>query len=98
MNDTTSVETARHLAARAMQESGPTPSSHLSHLLQLVLARSPTPQEHVILQKSYEDALAYFKNDAKSAKTLFQVGEKPSDNHLASSELGALITLASTLL
>ena len=98
MNDTTYVEAARHLAARAMQESGSTPSSRLSHLFQLVLARNPTPQEQVILQQSYERALADFKNDAKSAKALLQVGEKSSDNNLASSELAALTTLASTLL
>jgi hypothetical protein len=98
MNDTTYVEAARHLAARAMQESGSTPSSRLSHLFQLVLARNPTPQEQVILQQSYERALADFKNDPKSAKALLQVGEKPSDNNLASSELAALTTLASTLL
>jgi hypothetical protein len=98
MNDTTYVEAARHLAARAMQESGSTPSSRLSHLFQLVLARNPTPQEQVILQQSYERALADFKNDAKSAKALLQVGEKSSDNNLASSELAALTTLASTVL
>jgi hypothetical protein len=98
MNDTTYVEAARHLAARAMQESGSTPSSRLSHLFELLLARNPTPQEQVILQQSYERALADFKNDAKSAKALLQVGEKSSDNNLASSELAALTTLASTLL
>jgi hypothetical protein len=98
MNDTTYVEAARHVAARAMQESGSTPSSRLSHLFQLVLARNPTPQEQAILQQSYERALADFKSDPKSAKALLQVGEKPSENNLASSELAALTTLASTLL
>jgi hypothetical protein len=70
----------------------------LSHLFQLVLARNPTQQEQVILQQSYERSLADFKNDPKSAKALLQAGEKPSDNNLASSELAALTTLASTLL
>ncbi len=98
MNDTTYVEAARHLAAKAMRESESSPSSRLSHLFQLVLARNPTPQEQVILQQSYERALADFKNDAESAKALLLVGEKPSDNNLAPSELAALTTLASTLL
>jgi len=98
MNDTTYVEASRHLAAKAMRESESSPSLRLSHLFQLVLARNPTPQEQVILQQSYERSLADFKNDPKSAKALLQAGEKPSDNNLASSELAALTTLASTLL
>jgi hypothetical protein len=81
-----------------MRESESSPSLRLSHLFQLVLARNPTQQEQVILQQSYERALADFKNDAKSAKALLQVGEKSSDNNLASSELAALTTLASTVL
>jgi hypothetical protein len=98
MNDTTYVEAARHLAARAIKQSEASPDSLLSNLFQMVLARNPNAQEQAILQRSYERALADFKNDPESAAALLQVGDKASAQDLDAAQLASLTTLASTLL
>jgi hypothetical protein len=97
MNDTTYVEAARHLAARAIKQRGAAPGSLLSDIFRMVLARNPNAQEQAILQRSYERALADFKNDPASAKALLQVGDKASAQDLDAAQLASLTTLVGIL-
>lgn len=82
LNDPTFVEAARALAARVASEGGETPEQRIVWLWREVLSRSPNEREQAVLAALFEQHLAHYTADAKSAGALLSVGiaETPKAN------------------
>jgi Protein of unknown function (DUF1553)/Protein of unknown function (DUF1549)/Planctomycete cytochrome C len=98
MNDPTYVEASRFLAQRMIQEGGEATETRIAHGFQLLLAREPSSQELKILVTAVERAHADFEKDDKAAAEFLSVGESKTSESIASTELAAFTSLASTLL
>jgi hypothetical protein len=98
MNELQFVESARHLAARAMTQGGDTPEARVSYLFRLTTARWPDASEKAELLAAYRDHLATYTRDQASATKLLAVGELKPDARLNPSELAAWTMLANLVL
>lgn len=95
LNETTFVESARHLAARMMREGGEDP---IRFAFRSVVSRQPEQQELTSLQEAYDEYLAEFQTHPEQAKQLLSVGESPVPEDLNTSELAANTMLCNVLL
>jgi hypothetical protein len=93
LNDTTYVEAARALAARAVREAGDDPNATLAHAFSLVLARPPSPQELEVLANSFNRAQVRFTANPKAAAEFLANGESPRGINLAEPEHAALASV-----
>jgi hypothetical protein len=99
MNETGFVEASRKLAERAFLASGGRqPSDSVGTAFKLVLGRTPTAEETVILTKQYEARLADFTKHPDGAKRLLAVGESKTDPKLNPAELAALAVVCGMIL
>ena len=98
MNDITFVESSRKLAERAMKSPSPTTSARLAFAFRLVASREPASAELSVLVAGYEQQLARFRRDSKSALELVSLGEAPRDTSLPVVELAAFTTAANLIL
>ena len=98
LNDTTYVEAARLLAARAVRESSTDPAAALARAFQLVLARLPDDAEKAILLDSHRAARETFAADPASAKAFLSNGEAPADTALDPVDHAALASVCLSLL
>jgi mono/diheme cytochrome c family protein len=98
MNETQFVESARHLAERAMKQGGDTLESRVSYLFKLATARTPDAAETAELLAAYRDNLATYTRDEAAAKKLIAVGELKPDAKLNPSELAAWTMVANLVL
>ena len=90
LNDTTYVEAARALAARAEKEAFQGTTARLERAFQLILARKPNRQELAILEDSFDRALVRFTGDPKAAADFLANGESPRNSELPEAEHAAL--------
>ena len=93
LNDTTYVEAARALAARAATEAGAETAAQLQHAFQLVLARPPSAEELEVLENSFNRAQVRFTSDPKAAKDFLANGESPRNSELPEAEHAALASV-----
>ena len=98
LNDPQYVEAARHLAQRILKEGGKTADQRLSFAFRLVTARSPNTEEIAELRGAYESHLGSFRQDAKAAQDLIEVGESKPDESLDAVELAAWTMIANLIL
>jgi hypothetical protein len=99
MNDPQFVEAARHLALRAIRETGGGVMQRVMHAFKLATAREPTPEECALLVGLYDRQLERYQADAEGAEQLLAVGESELDPAGCSpSELAALAAVASVIL
>jgi hypothetical protein len=98
MNETQFVESARHLAERAMKQGGDTPQSRAAYLFKLATARPPDDAEKAELLAAYRDHLATYTRDEAAAKKLIAVGELKPEDKLNPSELAAWTMVANLVL
>ena len=88
LNDPTYVEAARHFAERII-------TSHAKDLdrldlaFRLALARPPTKEEALILQKLLKQERSVYAKNEKAALAFLKTGEKPADATLDPAELAA---------
>ena len=91
------MEAARHFAERII-------TSHAKDLdrldlaFRLALARPPTKQEILILQKLLEQERSIYKQNEKDALAFLKTGEKPPDEKIEPSELAAWASIARVIL
>ncbi len=98
MNDVTYIEAARVLAQRIMQECPADAGERLTRAFRLVLGRTPTWQEHVVLLKTLKSRLAYYRTNSEAAAQLLSVGEAPREENLDTAELAAWANVCSMIL
>ena len=93
LNDTTYVEAARALAARAAREAGKESSAQIQRAFQLVLARPASPEEQDILENIYTRAQVRFTADPNTSRQFLAIGESPRNSDLPEPEHAALATV-----
>jgi hypothetical protein len=93
LNDTTYVEAARALAARATREAGPSTTEYLQRAFRLVLARVPSPEELAVLEDSYNRTLVRFTSDPKAATDFLSNGDSPRNSDRPETEHAALASV-----
>lgn len=98
MNDVQFLEAARALAQRTIREGGSDSDSRLEHAFQLVLARSPRPQEARSLRSMLAYALDRYRTQPKDAAALLSQGDSPRDKSIDAVEHAAWTTVASMIL
>ena len=98
MNDPAFVEAARGLAERVLREEPMNLDKRLVRAFRHTLGRVPQSDEVVVLQKTYAQQLANFRQDAVAAKALLKVGESPLPESADPAALAALTAVANVLL
>ncbi|MGV3483649.1 MAG: DUF1553 domain-containing protein, partial [Planctomycetaceae bacterium] len=97
LNDTTYLEAARALAIQA-SEAGDTQASELEHLFHRILSRPPSAKELAVARREADRASERYRLDPESASQLLAVGQAAAAPSGDSSELAALMIVASMLL
>ncbi len=98
LNEVTSVEAARQLAARMLKEGGTNPAARIAWAFRTVTARRPSPEELHILTARYAERLTRYRTDADAAKKLITHGSSVPDSSLDPAELAAATVTANVLL
>jgi hypothetical protein len=98
MNDKQYVEAARKLAARMMKEGGSTPQERLAYGFRLTTARTPTPKELDVLQRTLQKQLQTFTADKAAADKLLAYGDSPKIMDLDPGEHAAWTMVANMLI
>ncbi|MBC8354851.1 MAG: DUF1553 domain-containing protein [Planctomycetes bacterium] len=97
MNDVTFVEAARVIAQRAIHSSTDS-TERIMNIFQVVLARLPSEEEGVIVQRGLAHHLTQFREAPEAASQLVSVGEYPVPAAFDHAELAAYTTIASLIL
>lgn len=97
LNETLSVESARHLAQNAMR-SGDDAESRIEDMFKRVLLRDPSRRELDKLVALYESQAAYFDSVPESAESLCKIGDSAADDQLLPVQLAAYTSIGRVLL
>jgi hypothetical protein len=89
LNDVTWVEAGRALAERVMKEAGPDPDARLAEAFRRVCARRPGADELGILRRSFDRALAAYRENPAAALAYLRAGSSPRDARLDPAEHAA---------
>lgn len=98
MNDPAYVEAARGLAQRVFAEAPTDLNRRLVLAFRHTLGRPPQTEETALLKKTFDQQLANFQGDPKSAEALLKVGESPAPTSVDKAELAAMTAVANVLL
>ncbi|MFT7641554.1 MAG: hypothetical protein ACI9G1_003305 [Pirellulaceae bacterium] len=97
MNNIAFVESARHLAERALKTDGLAADQRISQIFRAVTSRGPSQNELDVLTADFESYRTDFQESPDAAKRLLAIGEKPNDSSLDPRELAALTLIANTV-
>jgi hypothetical protein len=97
LNDVTYVEAARAMAQRILQQAN-TEATRFELAANLLWARSASPGETAVWQRSLRRAESLFLTDAAAAERLISQGESARDATLDARQHAAWTTLCLTLL
>lgn len=98
LNDPQYVETSRVIAEQMMKEGGTNPQDRISHAFRLLTSRKPTGEELQLLIRLYDEEVANYKRDMKSAVELLSVGEHARDRSLDVVTLAANTVVANVIM
>ena len=98
MNDPQFVESARRLAAVALQASDRNSSAALERLFRVLTSRRPSAAEKTLLQELYQAQLSAFDGDLARAEAFLSVGDAPRDEAIPVSMHAAMTVVANTLM
>lgn len=98
LNDPQFVEAARRLAERALREGGDSAASRADFIARRLLARSFTPEEKPLVEKSLARLLGYYREHGEDAKQVITVGESQPDAALDASTLAGWTMLTNELM
>ncbi|HAB15357.1 MAG TPA: DUF1553 domain-containing protein [Verrucomicrobiota bacterium] len=98
MNDPAFVEAARGLAQRVVREEPGDLNKRLVCAFRHTLGRPPQSDELAVLQQTYDQQLANFRVNPKTADELLKVGESKIPENANSPELAAMTAVANVLL
>jgi hypothetical protein len=98
LNDEQFVEAARHLAQRTLKDGGDTFEKRADFLGKRLLSRPWRADELVIVRKSLDGLITYYRDHADDAKKLIAYGESKADASLDAPTLAAWTMLANELM
>jgi hypothetical protein len=98
LNDTQFIEAARHLAERAMKESGKAPRQRLNFMAEHLLARPLRNEELSVCESILDDLLKNYRAHKDEVEALLAVGESKCDERLNKPELAAYTMAANELM
>ncbi|MFO0945591.1 MAG: DUF1553 domain-containing protein [Planctomycetota bacterium] len=98
LNDEQFVETARHLAERAISQGGASFADRATFAFRMLTARRPDAEELSVLENLYLKYIEQYRSDPDAAKKLLSVGESKRNESLDVSELAAWTMIANLLL
>ena len=98
MNDPVYVEAARAFAARVLKDGGADDTAKLNHAWRLALARTPSPSERAVLEKTLAKQRAHFAEEKPAAESLLKVGDFKHPDGADAIELAAWTAVANVLL
>ncbi|RIK80581.1 MAG: hypothetical protein DCC67_09205 [Planctomycetota bacterium] len=98
LNDPQFVEAARHLAQRAIRESGAEFDDRLRFVAKRLLARELSDEEQAIVRDSYDKLRRHYDIAAEDAVRLVDVGESEADATLSAAELAAWTMVVNELM
>lgn len=98
LNDPQFIESARHLAERALREGGANDAARLDYLTGRLLARPLSDLERPLVESSLASLLAYYREHAEDAKAVTTVGESKSDATMDVAALAGWTMLANELM
>jgi hypothetical protein len=98
LNDPTYVEAARTLGEEIVRQGGSKVDDRINWTFMRTLDRKPTKQEMELLGRLYEQEQAHYAGDAKDAKELISVGERPVPKDLNPGEVAAWTSVARVVL
>jgi hypothetical protein len=79
LNDPQLIESARHLAQRALKEGGETCESRFDYVASRLLCRPLRAEEVPVLREGLDDLLEYYRSNVADARKLISVGESRPD-------------------
>jgi hypothetical protein len=97
LNEPVFVEASRQLAERAMRE-GTSFNARLESISRRLIGRTFSWTERRVVRRTYDRALALYRQDITAAKTLLGVGASPVDPKLPTAELAAWTIVASQVM
>ncbi|WP_437205514.1 PSD1 and planctomycete cytochrome C domain-containing protein [Planctomicrobium sp. SH664] len=97
LNDPTYVEAARVLAQQIAALSG-SDEDRLDRAFQIVLQRSPQPEETAVLLPLLHRERTVYQEDTYRAEALLKAGDAPADGSLPASEIAAWTAVTRVLL
>jgi hypothetical protein len=99
LNDEQFIEAARHLAQQTLLETG---RDRYEDCLQAIairlLARPWSQEEMVVVRRSLDDLLAYYRNHRDDADRLLSVGQSKPDPSITPEQLAAWTMLTNELM
>ena len=98
MNDVQYMEAARALAARILNEAGPTVEDRIAYAAQAVLGRPPRSVEATALTRQLTAQQSDYRDRPEAAHALLAVGESKSGATLDTVELASWTMVANALL
>lgn len=98
MNEPSFVECARNLAQRVMEEEPSDITRRIARAFRLTLGRMAASDEIATLQRTYEQQLATFESNPKSAEEWLKAGESKIPEDLDKTKLAAMTAVANVLL
>ena len=98
LNDRTSLEAARALADRAMEQSSDHVAVRLAFLFQQTLSRLPADGELQVLHREYQRAVEYYRSSLDEARLFSNPGQSPAPAEETCAELAATMLLANLVL
>ncbi|MDW3646724.1 MAG: DUF1553 domain-containing protein [Bacteroidia bacterium] len=98
LNDEQMIEGCRAIASN-MWKAYPSDVKALTRqTFRLLTSREPNEKEHAILQKQYQEELAYFADDENRANEYLEIGKMRLSEELPADELAALTRVTNTIL
>ena len=98
MNDPQFVEASRHLAQRAMRQTGAAFDPGLDFVTLRLLARRFNGAERDIARRSYDGLVQAYRADPDEAQRLLDVGDSPADDTLPMAEAAAWTMLVTQVM
>jgi len=98
MNDPQYVEAARMLAERTMLEGGATAIEKINFIVKCLIGRSADEKELAAITALFEEEVAHFQQNKKSANDLLAIGAHPIHPKMIRTELAAYTMVASTIM
>ena len=98
LNDPTFVESARHLAQRALLEGGETNETKLAFLASRILSRPLRSEELPVIHKALAELTAFYQEHEADARELISYGDSKANPSLDPKTLAAWTMLTNELL
>ncbi len=98
LNSPQVIEACRVLSENTWKETNFEPSAAIGRVFFALIGRSPTPTEHNILLRQYQEEKAYFTQTPSETKKFLNVGARKPDANLPMTEVAALSRVANTVL